>query len=124
MIVESAQLLCNVYSLRGILAPYKPTHVNHPCSKWANESRANLDWLIEHAIELCHEKRLRFRTMHSTEAVVKWCQANAFMLEFKTTGLTAFAQATPEIYKQANAVEAYRAYYKTEKVSSAQSTNQ
>lgn len=52
MVLESAQMLCTVHShfneLKGYLPDwpiYKPTHKNHPCTKWLFESVENYRWL-------------------------------------------------------------------------------
>jgi hypothetical protein len=55
MILESAQILSTVLS-HPMHIPghglYKPTHPNHPCTKWAALSSANMLWIIELASSL------------------------------------------------------------------------
>jgi hypothetical protein len=42
---------------------YAPTHVNHPSTIWARETRANYIWLLEHFEALCEEyKRIYGKT--------------------------------------------------------------
>ena len=111
MILESAQMLCSVQP-EGT-APYKRSFYNHPCTKWVRASSANYDWLIEHALALCAEYSRRYGKVHKSEKVIDWCDANR--PELPDVGLTPFAQAMPEDYKNEDAVEAYRTYYRNDK---------
>ena len=111
MILESAQMLCSVHP-EGT-APYKRSFYNHPCTKWVRASSENYDWLIEHARALCTEYTRRYGKVHKSEKVIDWCDANR--PELPNVGLTPFAQAMPEDYKNEDAVEAYRTYYRNDK---------
>ena len=111
MILESAQMLCSVHP-EGT-APYKRGFYNHPCTKWVRASSENYDWLIEHARALCTEYTRRYGKVHKSEKVIDWCDANR--PELPDVGLTPFAQAMPEDYKNEDAVEAYRTYYRNDK---------
>ena len=111
MILESAQMLCSVQP-EGT-APYKRSFYNHPCTKWVRASVANYDWLIEHARALCTEYTRRYGKVHKSEKVIDWCDTNR--PELPDVGLTPFAQAMPEDYKNEDAVEAYRTYYRNDK---------
>lgn len=114
MVLESAQLLCTSISiLSGIDTPYKKTHVNHPCTQWVMESRANFRWLVIHAVALCHEYDYRYGKIHKSEKVIHWCGNNT--PHFDKQELTPFALAMPDKYKSDDAVESYRNYYKGEK---------
>jgi hypothetical protein len=111
MILESAQMLCSVQP-EGT-APYKRAFYNHPCTKWVRASSANYDWLIEHARALCAEYSRRYGKVHKSEKAIGWCDANRPKLP--DGGLTPFAQAMPEEYKNEDAVKAYRNYYRNDK---------
>ena len=111
MILESAQMLCSVHP-EGT-APYKRGFYNHPCTKWVRASSENYDWMIEHARALCTEYTRRYGKVHKSEKVIDWCDANR--PELPDVGLTPFAQAMPEDYKNEDAVEAYRTYYRNDK---------
>ncbi|MDJ0953368.1 MAG: pyrimidine dimer DNA glycosylase/endonuclease V [Acidimicrobiia bacterium] len=52
MTIETAQIICTAEHLNGRDAPYKPTHVHHPCVKWSAESLSNLSWVIFHHLAL------------------------------------------------------------------------
>lgn len=64
MCLESTQLLCNALNACGVQSPYRTTHANHPCSKWASENRSNWVWLWRHAIALCEEYGNRYGKVH------------------------------------------------------------
>ena len=113
MILESAQMLCTVVRVLGIEAPYKATHKNHPCTIWARSSQQNWDWLVEHALALCAEYTKRYGKIHKSQKHIEWCKSLAIRLP--SFGLTPFAQAMPEQYKNPCVVKAYRAYYHGEK---------
>ena len=108
MILESAQMLSTVFG-----GPYKPTHKNHPCTIWVAQSRQNAEWLWVLADALNCEYKDRFnhaRNHKSWDAIEPvWRDINAL----PDIGLTPFAQAMPDEFKQSNAVDAYRAYYRS-----------
>jgi hypothetical protein len=115
MLLETAQLLCSVHWATGEdYAPYKLTHLKHPCSVWARESIQNYRWLCRHGSELCLEYTRRYHRVHKSQEVICWCIANE--PELKDIGLTEFVQAMPEKYRDIDAVQAYRHYYIGEKL--------
>jgi hypothetical protein len=117
MILESCQMLCNAHSvLDGATMPLKPTHVNHPCSKWARVSKANYLWLWRLTYNLLAQYRSRFQKMHAYEkdGLVNHLSFHPAMMDHDGK-LTPFVQAMPEIYKNEDAVIAYRVYYFYEK---------
>lgn len=115
MILESAQIICTALNQKGFSTPYKSTHIQHPCVKWAGTSYANLHWLKKLAIALNREYRYRYRKSidHSSIEVLKLVDK----LKFKSTGLTEFPQTMPEKYRVPNnPVQAYRKFYVGEKL--------
>lgn len=70
MILESVQILSTVISTRGGIAAYKPTHKNHPCTKWVNESRTNFMWLCKHTKALSNEYTKRFNKVHKSSLLI------------------------------------------------------
>ena len=110
MPLESAQLLCSAFPENS--APYKRTHVNHPCAIWVRTTRDNFEWLVLHGLELCEEYTRRYGKTHASRRVIEWARDNVHRLVFTEKGLTPFVQAMPEIYRSRCAVEAYRAYYR------------
>ena len=109
MILESAQMLSTVQSKYGMQTQCKPTHVNHPCTKWAGESKANYRWLLNHAKSLCMEYTSRYNKLHAWEERIFGELSNVPPIEKET--LTPFVQAMPDEYKQQDPVQAYRTYY-------------
>lgn len=106
MILETAQMLCTTH--KGG-APYKPSHMKHPCTIWASVSMDNYEWLLSHGFALCEEYARRYGKRHKTQDVLEWLDANR--PQIPRIGLTPFAQAMPDEFKHHDAVEAYRNYY-------------
>ena len=115
MILETCQLLCSVHHMTESTyePPYKLAHKNHPCSIWARESLDNYIWLCKLGIELCKEYTFRYGKTHKSEDYIYKLYVN--YPPIKSIGLTNFAQAMPEEYKDKNAVIAYRRYYLNKK---------
>ena len=115
MILESAQMLSAVVRLNGHDIGYKLTHKNHPCTIWARESLSNYNWLVRLTRLLNYEYRYRYDkdVNHKSYDLVKTLPTP----KIPDIGLTPFAQAMPDQYKNKNAVKAYRDYYINEKSS-------
>jgi hypothetical protein len=112
MPVEAAQMLCSAHN--RLTPPYKPTHKNHPCSKWVRESLSNYFWLVEFSFALIDEYNYRYNNKsRKVTQVLEWCLNN--FPDIEDRGLTEFAMAMPDQYKKNNVVEAYRDYYLCEK---------
>jgi hypothetical protein len=109
MPLEVAQMLCSAFNQGD--APYRRTHYNHPCSKWARESKQNYLWLIQHGYALCVEYTARYNKHHKSEDIIKWCALNIDKLNLPDIGLTEFAKAMPDECKVSNVVLSYRKYY-------------
>jgi len=115
MILESAQMLSSAIAKYGGTPRYKPTHVGHPCTRWASETRDNFDWLVELALALACEYEHRYAAKREHKSVDVIRDAHAQRLLVPAGSLTTFAQAMPDQYKHADAVTAYRRYYAAEK---------
>lgn len=114
MILESAQMLCTVLARLGLPAPYKPTHGSHPCTLWAGASLSNWRWLRNLGLALNAEYKYRYEreSGHSSANVI----AGLNPPPLEDIGLTPFAQAMPEAYREpGDAVQAYRNFYIAEK---------
>lgn len=110
MILEYAQILCTVNNLHGIKAPYRPTHIKHPCVTWAGESITNWRWLKKLAAALNEEYKYRYNCKqdHASYKII----ASLTEPPLPNLGLTEFVQAMPDPYKvKNNAVQAYRNFY-------------
>lgn len=112
MIVETAQLLSTAHD--PSVAPYKHTHVHHPCAKWTRASLDNYVWLTRHGIALCSEYTKRYGKVHKTQATLEWLSCN--LPELPRIGMTPFAIAIKDpAFWRTDPVEAYQAYYIGEK---------
>ena len=100
MLLESAQLLITAFPPGT--TPYKHTHVNHPCAKWARASLANYAWLLEHARALCDEYTKRYGKVHKSEEVIASLDRAPSVPDGPMTPFE-------------DPVKAYRAYYVSEK---------
>lgn len=122
LILESAQMLST--AALKMLVPsshkyfYKPTHQNHPCTLWLQESLGNCHWLID----LCDElESIRFSLNHPSHAsmdIIKCFYDYSFegRLGFDYS-LTPFTFAGPAFIKLDNLrypdiSSKYQAYYR------------
>ncbi|MFW6173557.1 MAG: pyrimidine dimer DNA glycosylase/endonuclease V [Elusimicrobiota bacterium] len=113
MLLESAQMLSTAVRMSGINKGYKACYQNHPCTKWVRKSVDNWLWLRDLVFALNAEWKDRFDHLYnhkSFEVVKKLPVPN-----IKDIGLTPFALAMPEGYKQKDAVSSYRNYYMGDK---------
>jgi hypothetical protein len=147
--IESAQNLCDKHLPKLVVENFQmltcaairhdaPTHLlpltksgnpakggyhRHPCSVWAGDSRANFQWLSEHAKETCKEYSFRFGKTHFCEKGIDKLSSLDYLIP--EGELTPFAIAISQDSKCRqlpnfnilSAVEKYRAYYKFDKVS-------
>ena len=111
MLVEACQLLCDAHPD----APYRHTHVNHPCAVWARSSLGRYCWLAQLAIELSDEWEYRFGKRHASRDVAEWALDAPEHMLLMSPEIEPFAQAMPQHYRASSAVTAYRAYYAAEK---------
>ena len=122
MAVESAQMMASVLRRHGAGeedmpktikgTPYKNSHPNHPCTRWAGDSLKNYQWLSRHALALCAEYTLRYGKTHACEGPIRQMDRSAFIPP-DSGRLTPFAQALPDEFRDKDAVKAYRAYYQS-----------
>lgn len=129
MAVETTQMLYSAHwSLNenptgptGLL-PYKPTHLNHPCSRWTRESLSNYQWLAEHGLAILNEYSKRYNKQHACLPHIIWLSANS-PKNLTSKVLTPFAMAfyAKDSAKHNlclvanNPVQSYRNYYKIDK---------
>ena len=113
MILESAQMLSATLRINGINLGYQVTHKNHPCTKWTRESLSNWKWLKKLAYSLNNEYKFRFdrKINHKSYDLIK----SLPLPSINDYGLTPFAQAMPDQYKNQDPIKAYRDFYCSEK---------
>lgn len=114
IILEAAQMLCTAYHEKGIEAPYRATHRNHPMNVWVRSTHGNFMWTVAHAYALCIEYTRRFGKRHKSQDVIDWCWEHRFELDLQGD-LTPPPQCMPSKYKCIDWVRAYRAYWEAEK---------
>lgn len=92
---------------------YSATHINHPAAIWARENSSNYMWLLTQWKLLCKEYTYRYGKIHKTESlseVLSSCPRNMSNGE-----MTPFVQCIPDKYREKDAVQAYRKYYRCDK---------
>lgn len=124
MLVEYTQLLSSAYYFTNEegKAPYKKTHVNHPCAVWVRQSLDNWLWLRDLAVELYVEYQYRYNGKeHKSGEVV----LDMDVPDLPSKGRSAFAITTFKDGRHKDycfkvddekAVDLYREYYKIDKV--------
>ena len=113
MLLEYSQMVCSNLNEMGYETPYKTTHKNHPCTIWLRQSIDNWNWLYDLTYHLNEEYKLRYghTKNHKSWDIIKSLPKP----KLPKTGMTPFAQAMPEQYRNKDTVKAYRAYYLGEK---------
>ena len=89
--------------------PLKGGYHNHPCTRWCGDSRSNFNWAASHAIALCQEYTYRYGKKHSCEDGIRYMAGCSWIIP--DVGMTPFAQAMPDEFKNDCTVTAYRDYY-------------
>lgn len=100
MILESSQILSTVvHKINAELdAPYKSTHMNHPCTLWAGFSQGNFIWLNNHMKYLCSEYTRRYSKYHVCSYHYDIYADLSYKLNFNSFDLTEHPNCT--IYKE------------------------
>lgn len=117
MLLESVQILCSVlhkYNYAGL--PYKATHANHPCTKWAGECTGNFKKLTLLATKLANEFEYRFGKRHKSadalyQVLIVTNMNNDLPLDNHIGSRP--VQAMPDEFKDPCHVGAYRDYYRS-----------
>lgn len=72
MVLETTQLLSTTLTILGSKkAPYKKTHINHPCTLWVKESKGNYLWLLNHLKSLATEYTKRYNKVHKCQDYIE-----------------------------------------------------
>jgi hypothetical protein len=112
MILETTQMLCTVHALVGnpVADGYKPTHANHPCTRWIAESSSNYVWAHRLLFGLHANYEHRYQRIHASKRlliplyIAPGIQGNP--------SPTAFVFAGPDSCIRETVVESYRALYR------------
>jgi hypothetical protein len=115
MLIETCQMLSTAHheldsSIKEDL--YRPTHRNHPSSIWCRHSSEHYQWALELAHTLASEFKRRFGKEHkSAELLPKL----AHTPKCANSSFVAPPLAMPVTFHRADPVEAYRAFYTSDK---------
>lgn len=97
---------------------YKPTHANHPCSKWVQHSRRNALWLTLLGDSLSAQSELRWhKPAYKAHAVANGIGNNLRHLNFSSEEYTPFVMALPKeiLALELPPIVSYRLYYASAK---------
>ena len=81
---------------------------NHPCTVWANESKANARWLILHGLMLCLEYTNRYGKTHTCENTLK--EAEKLFPWAPWSDHTPFVFAGPDEFKLDTSISIFDKY--------------
>ena len=112
MILETTQILCTARHLAGNPVPEgcKPTHANHPCTKWARESEWNYLWLWRLLYRLHGEYEYRYERVHVSKRLLLPLNHGKYFDGPRPT--TPFIFCGPESCTRETVTESYRALYR------------
>lgn len=140
MPLEGCQLLSTCHP--ADVAPYRHTHVNHPCALWVRSGVGNYHELVRRTGALLNESAYRghgfsenvaralhvLRDLYGPVRITGNVDPDCVKVQVQVgnqwrrlpvvsgdSQLSPFAQAMPEQYRGPDAVAAYRAYYVAEK---------
>lgn len=109
MILEASQLLSTAhFVLDGVQVGYKPSHQNHPSSKWTRSSSANYQWLYAHFKALCEEFTFRTGKIHKSSELLN--VLDKLPMNIKKAELEPFAMAMPDEFKRLGIFDQTKAY--------------
>lgn len=121
MCLEASQILSNAFTLEQLISaphnqkgnPRKHSYPHHPCCKWVQQSRRNIEWLISHAYAIDCERQARFNpNAHFVIPFIQWCEKNVHNSIAPNIAMTPFVLAMPDEYKCNNVISSYRNYYR------------
>jgi len=120
---ETAQILLTAFDELDVILPLNKSgepystrgYYNHPCCKWARESKGNFLWLLKHGRSLCDEYRRRYGKDHYSENVIEWISQHIDFVSFERDGFCDPPQCMLEQYRSSSTVESYREYCRREK---------
>lgn len=94
---------------------FKATHQKHPSTVWANTSRENYYWLLDHTYALLAEYRRRYNKEHYCVRYVEFVSDWKHKLTFEIEGITPFARCFGDykiqLESEPDTVKAYQQFY-------------
>lgn len=114
MLLESAQMLATALvqydaplefmPITKAGNPYKVSHLNHPCSVWVRQTKANYLWLVRHARQLSIEYTASYDKTHWVTQFLDRIEAGISYLP--DGDLQPFVNCS--LFKEGNTIEQYR----------------
>ena len=94
---------------------YKPVHMNHPCTKWASETRGNYLWAYELFTEMLDEYTYRYKKVHLCDTKLRDILRNPphnIGTDMTLTPHPLAMGSNPECIDHSDVIGSYRKYYK------------
>lgn len=130
---EAAQILATCFTLEQLAQPDCPRnqkgqprkhgYYNHPCCTWARASKGNMRWLLDHALEICHQFHDRKNKHHFSREFILWANKNIdksvapdgirIGLPYAITDTSLCCQVKG--FDKLSTTEKYRQYYRLDK---------
>ena len=117
MLLEGFQLLSTAHRECGSMWAddvYKTSHRNHPSSLWARASHDHYSWLFE----LCRELNNEFKRRRGKEHA-SWTKLGHILCYHPDLGVDGWEdppQCMPDEFKGDDTIDAYRRFYRQDKV--------
>lgn len=116
MPLEYAQILSVAAGERNIQTSYKPTHINHPCTRWACKTGGNYTLLYDLALAVGKEYSLRYGKIHKStsfilEELPRILDPSELVIRTPLPNCTTMKG----YYPQLNLVDKYRLFYMRDK---------
>ena len=94
---------------------YKAVHMNHPCTVWTRESKANYVWHYIHFLGLCDEYQYRYGKKHLSDTLLKdaLCSIPKNIPDIGLTQFPLAMKSNPECMFPDDPVKSYKLYYQT-----------
>lgn len=120
MLTESVQMLSTIHhevDKLGRTDIFKPTHVNHPCTIWARESRQNYFWLSGLTQHLFREYQKRYKKDEfKSYRIYQEAELHRPPEGIKNWDLTPHVKCMPDEFKLDSVVDSYINFYRKDKM--------
>ena len=107
MVLETAQILCTVLSNEGLDVPYRPTHKNHPVTKWVGSSKQNLIYTWNYFNYILDEYQHRFSKRHKCADVQSYLHPYISQVITTSDRATSFENCS-SFKNEEDVIQAYR----------------
>jgi hypothetical protein len=94
---------------------YNAVHINHPCTQWTMETKANYLWHYDHFVALCEEYKYRYGKTHASFIKLGEILSSPprNIAEGNMTQFRLAMKDCPDCIVENNPVQSYRNFYKT-----------